>query len=312
METLTGVLIALAVLACTSGANAGGSHDNRSRALGCAATAKDMLRSCRSEAYADYSRALANARNLASAAERKEAAMEAKAELREALEECAEQREARLDLCSALGEDIYDPEIDPENFDEPLDNPYFPLTTGITRVYENEDGSERVEVTVTDETYEILGVECVVVVDVEYEDDEVVEETRDYFAADNFGNVWYFGEHSLEVEDGIIVGSGGSWIAGEDGAKPGIIMPVAPTPGFVYRQEWFLGEAEDAGEILSTMEDVTVPYGMFSNCVQTADFTPLEPGNLEHKFYAAGTGLLKELDVNSGDEIVLIDVTAAP
>ena len=81
----------------------------------------------------------------------------------------------------------------------------------------------------------------------------------DSLAVDVEGNVWYFGEHTLEYEEGELVGIEGSWEAGEDGALPGIIMKADPQVDDFYRQELLVGEAEDAGGVLSLTESVTVP-----------------------------------------------------
>jgi hypothetical protein len=85
-------------------------------------------------------------------------------------------------------------------------------------------------------------------------------------------------------------------------------MKANPQVGDIYRQEFLLGEAEDAAEVLALGESVTVPFGTFNNCLKTADFTPLEPDVLEHKFYAPGMGLVLELDPESGDRVELIAI----
>ena len=286
-----------------------GNHEGQNSA--CKETARKVWISCRTEAQADLWLAFAAASNLPTWQERKEAQGDAREEFDDAIEECREQFGARCDLCEKLDESIYDPDVDPENFSDPQENPYFPLVVGTTYMYEKEtdEGTETVVVEVTDETREILGIECIVVRDIESLDGEVVEDTRDYFAADNWGNVWYLGENSTEIEEGLVVSTAGSWIAGEDGAKPGIIMLAMPEVGDTYRQEWFLGEAEDAAMVLSLDEEVSVPFDDFQDCLQTADFTPIEPGNLEWKFYALGIGLVLEMDPESGEALELIDIT---
>ncbi len=282
-----------------------------SAATPCELTAQRMQLSCTRVARAEYFRSYAIALNISDAGERNQAILDTVAAFDEAIEECRDQLEARADLCDALDEWKYDPEIDPADFSAPVQNPYFPLVPGMIRTYEGEtdEGTETVIVEVTNETREILGVECFVVLDRVFLDGEEIENTRDYYVPDNFGNVWYFGENSVEIEDGLIVNTEGSFIAGEDGAKPGIIMPAAPAVGETYRQEWALGEAEDWAAIVSLNEMVTVPFGMFNNCVQTIDGTPLDPDAVEFKFYAAGIGPVLEVNAESGEAVELIDVT---
>jgi hypothetical protein len=200
-------------------------------------------------------------------------------------------------------------EIDPLNFVADITNPLFPLAPGTTHVYEGdtEDGHVRVENEVTGVRKVILGVSCIEVHALEYVDGELVEDTLDWFAQDADGNVWYFGEDSKEIEDGVVVDTGGSWEAGVDGAEPGIIMLAVPTVGTTYQNEAAPGEAEDMATVLALAETVTTPFGTFTGCLKTEDFTPLEPGVLENKFYAPGVGLVLEVE-EDGSRIELIAV----
>lgn len=203
----------------------------------------------------------------------------------------------------------YDPPIDPAGYVTTVDNPLWPLVPGTRYVYQG--GEETIEVTVTDETRQILGVTTTVVHDVVSVGDEIIEDTYDWYAQDKAGNVWYFGEDTKEYEDGQVVSTAGSWEAGVDGAKAGIVMHATqPTPGSPYRQEYYACEAEDMAEVVSLSESVTVPYGSFGGTLQTREFTPLEPGVNEYKYYAPGVGLVLEVDVNSGARTELIEVTA--
>ncbi len=216
----------------------------------------------------------------------------------------------------AQGDGPYNPVIDPNNFVEGVDNPYFPLTPGTTFIYEGEteDGTEHIEVFVTDDTREILGIECVVVRDTVTVDGELVEDTYDWYAQDVEGNVWYMGEDSKSYENGEMVSTAGSWEAGIDNAKPGIVMQAAPQIGQPYRQEYYVGEAEDMAQVLSLDESTSVPYGSFDNLLMTKEWTPLELGVAENKYYAAGVGLVLEEVVEGGSgRTELIDiVTGSP
>jgi hypothetical protein len=117
---------------------------------------------------------------------------------------------------------------------------------------------------------------------------------------DKLGNVWYFGEDSKQIENGVVVGTEGSWEAGVDGAKPGIIMLAEPKVGTKYQQEFAPGVAEDMAKVLSLSETVEVPYGRFEGCLKTAEWTPLEPGAREFKYYAPGTGQVLEVQSRGG------------
>ncbi|WP_165985337.1 hypothetical protein [Streptomyces sp. YIM 98790] len=200
------------------------------------------------------------------------------------------------------------PTLNPDDFTTTIDNPYLPLEPGTRFTYENaaeddtEEDTERVVVEVTDRTREVMGITTVVVRDTVTVDGETVRESRDWFAQDSTGNVWYFGEETRELENGEVTSTEGSWEAGEDGAHPGIVMPADPRVGAVYPQENAPGVAEDTAEVLSRDESVEVPYGSFDNVVQTKDYTPLEPDMVEHKYYAEGVGLVLEEEVEGGDD----------
>lgn len=209
----------------------------------------------------------------------------------------------------------YAVEIDPANFVTGIDNPYLPRIPGSRYVYEGQttEGLERVELEVLAETRQVMGVTTTIVRDIVYLDGVLVEDTRDWFAQDKAGNVWYFGEDVDNYEDGLLVDHAGSWEAGVDGALPGIYMYADPAGQIdqTYRQEYYAGEAEDMATILSVSEQVTVPYGSYENVLQTRDFTPLEPGVEEHKFYALGIGEIKAVNLSSGAEFVLIEFSPA-
>jgi hypothetical protein len=203
----------------------------------------------------------------------------------------------------------YNPSINPADFVAGVDNPLFPLVPGTRYVYQS--GGEITEITVTNDTKQILGVTTIVVRDVVSVGGEIIEDTYDWYAQDKAGNVWYLGEDTKEYEDGQLVSTAGSWEAGVDGAKPGIIMHgTQPAIGVPYRQEYYVCEAEDMAEVVSLNESVTVPYGSFNDCLQTREFTRLEPGVSEYKYYAPGVGLVLEVNVNSGALTELIEVTA--
>jgi hypothetical protein len=202
----------------------------------------------------------------------------------------------------------YNPLINPANFVSVVNNPLWPLVPGTRYVYQG--GEEMIEVTVTNDTKEILGVTTIVVHDIASVGGVVIEDTYDWYAQDSEGNIWYFGEDTKEYEGGKVNSTEGSWEAGVDGAKPGIVMYAAqPVIGLPYRQEYYACEAEDMAEVISLSETVTVPYGSFNNCLKTREFTPLEPDVNEYKYYAPGIGLLLEVDIITGERTELIEVT---
>ncbi len=203
-----------------------------------------------------------------------------------------EEEETRVELISHINE-AYDPDIEPDDFSDGIENPFFPLTVGATWTYEAEtdDGTERIEMEVLNETRQVFGIDAVVVRDTAYLDDEIIEDTWDWFAEDAHGNVWYLGEDTHEYEDGEITSNAGAWEAGVDGALPGIVMPFEPDVGDAFFQEYYIGEAEDMAEIVSLDETVSVPAGEFSGCIKTRDYSAIDPTLNESKYWCEGVGL---------------------
>ena len=209
-----------------------------------------------------------------------------------------------ISATSVAASDI--PEFDTANFaGDPFDNPYLPLEPGTTFIYrgETEGAPTRDVMTVTSDTKEILGVTTTVVHHLSYEDGVLVEETFDWFAQDVDGNVWYFGEDTKELdEDGNVISTEGSWEAGVDGAEAGIIMLANPDKGDRYRQEFYEGVAEDMAQVIGFEDSLCVRYGCFENVLVTKEWTPLERGVVEYKYYAEGVGFIFGIMVKGGEE----------
>lgn len=204
----------------------------------------------------------------------------------------------------------YDPEI-PSAWSAEIDNAYLPLKAGSKWEYTGttEDGTETIVVEVLDESRTIRGVEATVVRDTVSLEGVTTEDTYDWFAQDEDGNVWYLGEDSTEFEDGEPAGKEGSWEWGVDGALPGIVMWAQPAAHVdeEYRQEYFAGEAEDWGKVVETGVSVEVPAGSYTDCIRTEDWNALEPGVLENKWYCPNVGTVKEEAVEGDQEIVELE-----
>ncbi|WP_405672159.1 hypothetical protein [Streptomyces canus] len=191
----------------------------------------------------------------------------------------------------------------PRSFSATVDNPWFPLPPGRTLVYSGtKDGAKSTEyLTATHETEKITGIPCRVVEDRLYTGRTLHEATRDYYAQDAAGNVWYFGEDTAELDaQGNMLSTEGTWRAGRDGARPGIFLPAHPVPGAAGEQEYYPGQAEDRFQILNLTSRVSVPYKTFSGALRTKEWTPLEPGVVDNKYYVKGIGTVKEVTVKGG------------
>lgn len=175
-------------------------------------------------------------------------------------------------------------------------NPYFILEPGYR--LELAGGSRQLVITVLDETPVVSNVETRVVEERESENGELVEVSRNFFAISQRTNsVFYFGEAVDKYKDGKITGHEGSWTAGYNNARFGLMMPGMPLLLARYYQEISLGVAQDRAEIVGVSEDVTTPAGEFQRVLKVRETTPLVPAQREYKYYAWGVGLIQDGDL---------------
>jgi hypothetical protein len=194
---------------------------------------------------------------------------------------------------------------DTTHFRGRIDNPWYPLKPGTVYVYRGAKDAEpaRDVVTVTRRTKRIAGVVCVVVEDRLYLRGRLAERTTDWYAQDDAGNVWYFGEATAELDKrGRVTGTEGTWRAGRDGASAGIYMPAHPKVGMSGRQEIYRGHAEDRFRVVDLNATVAVPYVSSRNALLVEEWTPLEPSVLDRKLYVRGIGVALEQSVKGAHE----------
>jgi hypothetical protein len=182
-----------------------------------------------------------------------------------------------------------------------VDNSYFPLVPGTRFTYKGSVQKQPVvdTVYVTHNTPMLDGVATVEVRDQVYASGVPIEDTLDWYAQDDQGNVWYLGELATQLPAGTHTGS---WTAGVNGAQPGYIMEATPKVGDIYCQENAPGAAQDAAQVLSVNASRSVPFGSYTgNVLQTKDYSLLEPKN-ENKFYEPGVGMLEAISVTGPSE----------
>lgn len=198
------------------------------------------------------------------------------------------------------------PNISATNFSNSLtiNNSFFPLVVGDTKTYqlETDEGTELIVIEVLNETREVMGIATRVVRDTVTLDGVLIEDTFDWFAQDNEGVVWYFGEEVVNYiydDNGVLLetNNDSAWESGVDGALPGIQMLAAPRAGDSYRQEYYLGEAEDLAAIAELNVNITLDDGRNFTALKIREWNPLEAeSGDEYKFYAPGVGLIREED----------------
>ncbi len=213
---------------------------------------------------------------------------------------------------AACGPNLIDgvllPDVGVARFISGVTNPFLPLPVGATWAYQADtaDGLERVEVEVLADTRDVNGIEAVQVKDTATLDGTMIEDTTDWYAQDEAGNVWYLGEDTCEFEAGACASHAGSWEFGVDDALPGWAMPAEPTvDGQPYFQEYQVGEAEDVGEVMEVGATQDAGGETFSDCVRTHDTSAIEAAADETKTYCRGVGLV--LTVESTGDSALVE-----
>lgn len=333
MMTRVNIAMVLAgMLFLTSAAHA--DHGNRKGARVCTNTARLQLSACLAEVADDHFTTMAFCLN--DPEDGKSCLREARDEKREARQLCRAQRDARKGLCKEIGEDPYDPDMDPALFQNPRNpanpNPFFPLDIGNRWVYA--EGDEQIEINVLDETKRIAGIDCIVYRDVVTSEGRLVEDTDDWFAVRTNGDIAYCGEEVKDFEffegddpqEAELVSIDGRFKVGVDLAKSGVAFLGNPEPGTTYRQEWDPGNAEDVGSVLSNNYaygndaelDEFVPQALAElmcadgDCVVIADRSTLDPGAFERKYYAKGVGKFLEVKPEDGEFVPLVECNVDP
>ena len=207
--------------------------------------------------------------------------------------------------------------IDPNDFVSGVNNPFFPLNVGETLHYltttiaGTDTSYENVDFIVTNQTKIIQGVTCMVVHDVVTWNGTLIEDTYDWFAQDDDGNVWYFGEDTKKYDSNGNYSTLGSWESGVDGARAGYQMWAHPRAhiGQTYKHEYYAGIAEDKAKVINGNVNVSVPYGSFQNCIKIKEFSPLAPGVNGFKYQKAGIGMVRSATPSEGESAVLISIT---
>jgi len=277
----------------------------------CQLTSQNGLTACKAGAQNSYRDAAGMCLNLSESQARQACYQKAKSDYQSAITSCQDQFTTRNQVCQKIGGGPYEPLIEPANFTTTINNSYLPMKPGATYIYEGPTSAGYIRNTmiVTSNTSLIDGVTVVEVHDSVFTDNVLTEDTLDWYAQDKQGNVWYFGEDSDELVNGRVTSLGGSWSGGVNGAKPGIVMKAQPIVGTFYRQEFLLDTAEDTAGVIAVDQTVTVPAGTFQHCVETEEITGLEPGALEHKYYAPGIGNVLTVDLVTGDTFPLVQIT---
>ena len=190
-----------------------------------------------------------------------------------------------------------------DGFSRPLDvsNPMFPLVVGTQFVYQGTiadgEGSHphSVVFTVTDLWKQVDHVRTVVALDQDFRDGGLQEQELAFFAQDDKGNVWNFGEYPEEYDNGKFTGAPSTWIRGTAGAYGGIHMLSEPRAGAQYREGLVPAiQFDDVSRIARTGQATCVQAGCYRQVLVVDETSPNDPASGHQiKYYSPRTGLVR-------------------
>ncbi|MGH8968682.1 MAG: hypothetical protein ACRDV1_01895 [Actinomycetes bacterium] len=126
-----------------------------------------------------------------------------------------------------------------------------------------------------------------------YLDGELTEVAYDYFAQGDDGGVWYFGEAVDNYENGKVDNHEGAWLAGRDGALPGLLIPGKPRVGQVFWSEDFPSAGiVERDEVTRLDARVRTPAGTRADGMLVR--AKQDDGTMEEKIYVPGLGVVFE------------------
>ena len=295
-----------------------------------------MRRACALDTNSTYLVTMAACLNFSDSAARQSCMGSAKTSFHDEARSCQDQLAARLQVCTAVGEQRYDPDFSQGAFDADYQhpsilNPFMPLVIGDRWDYQGSGEFNQVEI--LSSTKSISGVQCVVQHDQVFKGGFRREDTYDWLAQGRDGSVWYCGESSTDYATTALdhpavpelVSIDGSFKAGRGFDKPGVLFLANPQPGVTYREEVSLDNAEDVSTIVSTTYrygesaelDRLVPRGLAQllcrgDCVVTHAYSPLETGVVETKYFAPGIGFILSTVPSSGEISQLVGCNFDP
>lgn len=194
--------------------------------------------------------------------------------------------------------------FDPDAFDRSsaeVTNEWLPLKPGTRLVYEGSTMEDDEEIphteifTVTDLTKVIDGVRAVVVSDIDYRADVMIESEIVFFAQDKQGNVWHLGQYRETYDEEEFVG-GRAWLSGLEGAKAGIMMKAKPEPGTPSYSQGYAPPPYnwvDRAEVDEIGQKTCVPLRCYEDVLVIAESEPHKPDAEQLKLYAKGTGFVR-------------------
>ena len=191
-----------------------------------------------------------------------------------------------------------------------VDNKFLPVPPGSTFTLTgtaNRGGggnAHQVVFTVTEVTKVINGVRTQVLWDRDIQEGVLVEEELAFWAQDDFGNVWLFGEYPEEHE-GAKVSAPSTWLAGNQEAAAGILMRANPK---LNTSQYKQGEAPaveflDVAKVFAVNQHTCVPVGCHDGVLVVDEHDPNQQPQDGHqfKYHAPGVDII-QVTARGGEE----------
>ncbi|MFN8444075.1 MAG: hypothetical protein U0175_25055 [Caldilineaceae bacterium] len=178
-----------------------------------------------------------------------------------------------------------------------IDNSFLPLSHYAQTISlgQEEGKANRIEATLfaANKEFDLHGetVEASVLQVIDSTERSLVEVTYEYYAQADDGGVYLLGEEISNYEEGKLVDHEGSWLAGQDGAMPILIMPAKPAVGVFYTAQPSTNSPFQSIEMVSVTQNTTTPLGSTDQGLLVK--VSLTDGSTENNTYVADFGLVE-------------------
>ena len=193
------------------------------------------------------------------------------------------------------------PAPDRRAFSDPaqITNPYLPISDFRRCRLAGVDDGQRTRITRTllDRTkaFHFHGerVDAAIVKDRVVAGGRLIELTHDYFAQNDAGKVFYFGERVNEYGAGGHIGHGGQWLLGKEADHPGVLMPAHPRIGSSFRSERVPGVTHEIDHVVASKRHEQIAGHRYDHVITVRE-NARPPRETEFKKYARGIGVVAE------------------
>jgi hypothetical protein len=190
-----------------------------------------------------------------------------------------------------------------------ITNPYLPISKFHRTVLKGVDTGQHLRIVRMLQhrkkafTYQGKTVKAAVVKDVvtNVKAGRVIERTIDYFAQDEAGTVYYFGEDVNEYAPHKPVSHEGQWRLGRDTNTPGVLMPAHPRLGDSFKSEAVPHITHETDHVVAVGMTKDIAGRTYHHVIKIRENAG-PPPEVEFKTYSRGTGVITE--ANGGVHLI--------